>query len=154
MRRTCSIFIGVSFLLIMPGIETTACPLELPTSAISIKGYPLIVELATTPAARGCGLSHRDELPQNNGMLFVFAEPRPHTFWMKDTSIALSIAFLDDSGRIFSIQDMLPLDTDRHYPSGQPASYALEVNQGWFGRHGIEVGDVVKMKLPLVLDIR
>ena len=87
-------------------------------------------------------------------MLFVFPELRSHTFWMKDTSIPLSIAYLDESGQIFSIQDMLPLDTDKHYPSGQPASYALEVNQGWFGRHGIEVGDVVKINLPLVLDIR
>ena len=73
---------------------------------------------------------------------------------MKDTKIPLSIAFLDDSGQIFSIQDMTPVQTDRIYHSSRPASYALEVNQGWFNRHRIDVGDAVEMKLPVVLDIR
>lgn len=73
---------------------------------------------------------------------------------MKDTFIPLSIAYLDAAGKIFSIQDMVPLQTDEQYPSSQPAAYALEVNQGWFRSHGIEVGDVVEMKLPLVLNIR
>ncbi len=73
---------------------------------------------------------------------------------MKDTFIPLSIAYLDDYGQIFSIQDMVPLQTDPQYPSVHPAAYALEVNQGWFSRHGIGVGDVVEMKLPLVLNIR
>ena len=73
---------------------------------------------------------------------------------MKDTHIALSIAFLDDSGRIFSIQDMTPMQTDERYFSLQPALYALEVNQGWFADHGIKVGDMVEMKLPVVIEIR
>jgi len=152
--RFVGIIIGLSGILILLSMRAMACPIELPTTTISIKGHALTVELATTPASRSCGLSHRDELPANQGMLFVFAELRTHTFWMKDTSIALSIAFLDDSGKIFSIQDMIPIQTAELYPSGRPASYALEVNQGWFRRHGIEVGDVVEIKLPLVLDIR
>jgi len=131
-----------------------ACPIELPTASVSIKGHPLTVELATTPGARVCGLSHRAELPQNQGMLFIFADLRPRHFWMKDTFIPLSIAYLDDAGRIFSIQDMAPLQTDKHFPSSLPAAYALEVNQGWFHSRGIHVGDVVEMQLPLVLDIR
>jgi len=110
--------------------------------------------LATTPTTRGCGLSQRDELPKNRGMLFIFSDLRPRNFWMKDTVVPLSIAYLDKSGQIFSIQDMVPLQTDKQYPSLQPAAYALEVNQGWFSRHGIEVDDVVEMKLPLVLNIR
>jgi len=146
--------LGLSFILIMPSMKTMACPIELPAATINIKGHTLTVELATTPTSRSCGLSHREELPDNHGMLFVFAEHRNHTFWMKDTSIALSIAFLDDSGQIFSIQDMTPIQTAEQYSSGSPASYALEVNQGWFRRHGIEVGDVVEIKLPQVLDIR
>jgi len=145
---------GLALGLIVIAMQTMACPIELPTTTINIKGHTLNVELATTPASRSCGLSHRDELPDDHGMLFVFAELRTHTFWMKDTSIALSIAFLDDSGKIFSIQDMIPIQTAEQYPSGRPANYALEVNQGWFRRHGIEVGDVVKIKLPLVLNIR
>jgi len=146
--------IGLLFILFLSSGKTSACPLELPSATISIKGYTLTAELATTPAARACGLSHRDELPKDHGMLFIYPDLRPISFWMKDTEIPLSIAFLDDSGHIFSIQDMTPMQTDRTYHSSRPASYALEVNQGWFSRHGIDVGDAVKMKLPIVLDIR
>ncbi len=154
MIKSFGTIIGLSFILIASSVKTLACPLELPNATISIKGHTLTVELAATPTARGCGLSHRDELPKNHGMLFIFPDLRPRNFWMKDTNIPLSIAFLDDSGQILSIQDMVPLQTDAQYHSSQPASYALEVNQGWFSRHGIKVGDVVEMKLPLVIDIR
>ena len=153
-KKSFGTIVGLSIILIVSSVRTAACPIELPTTTITIKGYTLTVELATTPSSRSCGLSHRDEMPQNHGMLFVFPELRSHTFWMKDTSIALSIAFLDDTGQIFSIQDMVPLNTEKHYPSVQPASYALEVNQGWFSRHGIDLGDAVKMKLPIEIDIR
>jgi uncharacterized membrane protein (UPF0127 family) len=146
--------IGLSFILITSSTKTLACPLALPTAAISIKGHTLTVELAATPAARGCGLSHREELPQNQGMLFIFPEAGPQTFWMKDTRIPLSIAFLDDSGKIINIQDMVPMQTDVRYHSSGPAKYALEVNQGWFKRNGIEAGDRVAMELPLVIDIK
>lgn len=145
---------GIFFSLICLSANTMACPLELPTATIIIKDYTLTVELATTPTARSCGLSQRNELPPNHGMLFVFPDLRPRTFWMKDTKIPLSIAFLDESGKILSLQNMIPLQTDERYHSLQPARYALEVNQGWFERHGIEVGDRVKMKLPLVLNIK
>ena len=151
---TIGTFIGLFMILIIAVPVSPACPIDLPTATINLKGNPLTVELATTPTSRGCGLSQRHELPQNRGMLFIFADLRPRNFWMKDTFIPLSIAFLDKSGRIFSIQDMVPLQTDQQYPSIQPAAYALEVNQGWFSRHGVAVGDVVEMKLPLVLNIR
>jgi len=141
------------FLLAL-SVKVWACPLELPTAEISTKGFALTVELATTPAARSCGLSQREELPDNHGMLFIYPERRPLTYWMKDTRIPLSIAFLDDSGQIFSIQEMTPMRVDRIYKSLRPARYALEVNQGWFSRHGIAVGDVVVIELPLVLEIR
>ena len=146
--------LGLLLILLASSIKTLACPLELPTATIAIKGYTLTVELAATPAARACGLSHRIDLPINHGMLFIYPDLRPRSFWMKDTTIPLSIAFLDDSGRIFSIQDMTPMQTDRKYHSPRPASYAIEVNQGWFSRHGIDVGDAVEIKLPVVLDIR
>jgi len=152
--RLSGIIIGLSYILIVLSTRTLACPIELPITTLSINGHQLAAELATTPTTRGCGLSHRDQLPQNHGMLFVFPDRRPRTFWMKDTTIPLSIAFLDDSGKILSIQDMVPLQTDPQYHSSQPANYALEVNQGWFRRRGIEVGDVVELKLPLMLNIR
>ena len=73
---------------------------------------------------------------------------------MKDTHIPLSIAFLDDSGLILSIHQMTPMQTDERYRSLQPVRYALEVNQGWFAENGIGVGDLVEMKLPVVIEIR
>ena len=73
---------------------------------------------------------------------------------MKDTHIPLSIAFLDDSGLILSIHHMAPMQTDERYRSLQPVRYALEVNQGWFAEHGISVGDMLEMKLPVVIEIR
>ena len=154
MVKFSGIFIGLIVLLIFPLINTLACPIELPTTVVSIKGHTLTVELATTPTSRGCGLSHRQDMPQNRGMLFIFPDSRPRSFWMKDTFSPLSSAFLERSGRIINIMEMAPMQTDPHYRSGQPASFALEVNQGWFRTHGIEIGDVVETKLPLVLDIR
>jgi uncharacterized membrane protein (UPF0127 family) len=154
MLKSFGTIIGLLLILFASSVKTLACPLVLPTATISIKGYALTVELATIPAARACGMSHRNKLPQNHGMLFIFPDLRPISFWMKDTKIFLSIAFLDDSGQIFSIQDMTPMQTDSAYDSSRPARYALEVNQGWFSTHGISVGDVVEMKLPVVLEIR
>jgi len=126
----------------------------LPVATISINGHPLAVELATTPKARVCGLSKRVNLPENHGMLFIYPTAGPRRFWMKDTQIPLSIAFLDDTGRILSIQRMTPMQTNERYYSPQPVRYALEVNQGWFADHGIGVGDIVEMKLPVVIEIR
>jgi uncharacterized membrane protein (UPF0127 family) len=149
-----SAIIGLSFILIASSSKTLACPLELPTATVSIKSRTLTVELAATPTARACGLSHRRKLPQNHGMLFIFPEPIPATFWMKDTWISLSIAFIDDSGKIMNIQDMAPMQTEVQYSSSGQAKYALEVNQGWFKNNGIGDGDRVVMKLPLVIDIK
>ncbi len=103
---------------------------------------------------RSCGLSHRTSLPANRGMLFVYAEPEILTFWMKDTHIPLSIAFIDADNRIVSIQKMNPYPITTVYASPIPALYALEVNQGWFEEKGIGVGDVVEFSLPFTLNIR
>jgi hypothetical protein len=152
--RSSGICIGLAFILIFVSVKTLACPFQLPVATISIKGHTLAVELATTPKARGCGLSNRVKFPENHGMLFIYPIPGLRTFWMKDTHIPLSIAFLDDSGQILRIQHMTPLQTDERYRSLQPVRYALEVNQGWFAEHGIGVGDIVEMKLPVVIEIR
>ena len=134
--------------------KAIACPLDLPVATISVEGHTLKVELATTPEARVCGLSNRLQLSDNHGMLFIYPRPGPRKFWMKDTFIPLSIAFLDDSGRILSIQSMTPMQTDERYRSSQPVRYALEVNQGWFADHEVGVGDIVEMKLPVVIQVR
>ena len=130
------------------------CPFELPTTRATVKGHELTIELATTPEARSCGLSLRDSLPQNRGMLFVYAEPEILTFWMKNTRMPLSIAFIDAAGRVVDMQKMNPFPTTTVYASSVPALYALEVNQGWFEENGVGVGDVVEFVLPITLDIR
>lgn len=124
----------------------SACPLELPTTCISINGHDLVVELAATPQSRACGLSRRPALDENHGMLFVYPRSGPRTFWMKDTWIPLSIAFLDDSGTIINIEIMSPDQTEKRYRSSRPALFALEVNQGWFRLHGIKAGDKVDLR--------
>ena len=103
------------------------------------------VEIANTEAARERGLMGRTALAEDAGMLFVFDREQPLAFWMKDTLIPLSIAYIDSNARIVDIQDMQALDETPH-PSAEPAKYALEVNQGFFRNRGIEVGN--KVSLP------
>jgi uncharacterized protein len=105
------------------------------------------VEIADRASERARGLMHRTTLAENRGMLFVFRSEERLSFWMKDTLIPLSIAFMDTEGRIVDIQDMKPLDDDPpSYVSAEPAQYALEVNQGYFEERGVEVGD--RAELP------
>ena len=102
------------------------------------------VEVADTEEERQMGLMGRDALAEDAGMLFVFDAEQQLSFWMKDTLIPLSIAYIDSEGRIVDIQDMQPLDETPHL-SAAPAQYALEVNQGFFGDRGIQVGDTVEL---------
>ena len=81
----------------------------------------------------------RPALPAGGGMLFVYPDARPRSFWMKDTLLPLSIAYIDEDGRIVSIRDMQPRD-EAGVPSGAPAQYALEMDQGWFAQNGVVVG--------------
>ena len=83
---------------------------------------------------------NRPSLPENEGMLFLFPQLEKQSFWMKNTLIPLSIAFLEDGGKILQIEDMKPKDESSTL-SKYPVRYALEVNQGWFQRNGIAVGD-------------
>jgi len=86
----------------------------------------------------------RKEMDNEHGMLFVYERPRKLGFWMKNTYLPLSIAFIDASGTIISIQDMEPLDEETIHRSPGPALWALEMNQGWFAEHGVSVGDMVR----------
>ena len=131
-----------------------SCPFKLPTVKASINENELTIELATTPETRSCGLSRRESLPADHGMLFVYAEPQILTFWMWQTRVPLSIAFIDAAGRIVAIQKMTPFPDRTYYSSPVPALYALEVNQGWFEVNGVAAGDVVEFSLPITLNIR
>ncbi len=100
------------------------------------------VEIADEPWERARGLMYRTALGKDRGMLFVYPEERELSFWMKNTLIPLSIAYIDSEGRITDILDMKPLD-DRppNYVSSEPVRYALEVNQGFFDKNDVNVGD-------------
>jgi uncharacterized membrane protein (UPF0127 family) len=111
----------------------------LPELALEIKGHKLTAEVAATDAARTTGLMYRRMLPENRGMLFVFPYASPQSFWMMNTYVPLSIAFIDESGAIVNIADMKPLTTATH-PSAKSAKFALEMNQGWFAKRGIKPG--------------
>ncbi len=104
----------------------------------------LTVELARTAEERSRGLMFRQELPDDQGMLFVFPNDTTTGFWMKDTLISLSIAFIAADGVILDVQEMEPLSTVLHQ-SPSSYRYALEVNQGWFGRRGLGTGDRVEL---------
>ena len=111
----------------------------LPELALKINGHRLTAEVAANDAARTTGLMHRRMMPENRGMLFAFSYTAPQAFWMMNTYIPLSIAFIDENGTIINIADMKPLTTDPH-SSARPAKYALEMNQGWFAKRGIKAG--------------
>jgi len=115
---------------------------ELPTRALTIDGNALTVEVAATPETRENGLMNRFSLQPDHGMLFVFESPQPLAFWMKNTYVALSIAFVDANGRILNIEDMRPQDESTHWSKG-PALYAIEMRKGWFAAKGIAAGDRV-----------
>jgi uncharacterized protein len=105
------------------------------------------VEIADTRTEQARGLMERTELAEDAGMLFVLDSEQTPGFYMENTLIPLSIAFMDAEGRIVDIQDMQPLDETRHYPA-EPAQYALEVNQGFFAERGVQVGDTVELPQP------
>jgi uncharacterized membrane protein (UPF0127 family) len=101
------------------------------------------VEVAKTPAERAKGLMGRKHLGQEEGMFFIFESEDYHAFWMKDTLVPLSVAFIEKSGRIVEIADMKPLSLDSHSPP-KPVLYTLEMKKGWFSMNGIKVGDILR----------
>lgn len=110
------------------------------THELLVGGVTVTAEIADTPALRERGLMERDSLPENHGMLFVYPDERQRSFWMRNTPIALDIAFLDRNGTIINIETMRPNDDTSHYSDG-PMMYALEMEAGWFEENGIEAGD-------------
>jgi uncharacterized protein len=131
------------FAVVLLGVAFAASGADLPTRTLTIGGSTLTVEVAATPPAREHGLMERFSLQRDHGMLFVFETPQPLAFWMKNTYIPLSIAFVDASGRILNIEDMRPQDESSHWSRGL-ALYAIEMRQGWFAGKGIAPGDRVE----------
>lgn len=150
MKRTACLFflatLALASLLTGGGCgdhETTA-----PSVIFSTAGgdVTLRVEVADTPDERTTGLMGRKQLAADEGMIFVFESPARGGFWMKNTLVPLSIAFVDESDVIIDIQDMEPQSLASHAPPS-PYLLAIEVNQGYFRQHGIVIGDRVETRL-------
>ncbi|MFG6449466.1 DUF192 domain-containing protein [Roseateles sp. BYS180W] len=112
---------------------------HLPSVAMSAGMHMIQAEVARTPQQRAIGLMHRTELAPNAGMIFVFEESAVQCFWMRNTLIPLSAAFLDEQGRVINIAEMKPRSDQSHCSTG-PARYVLEMNTGWFSKRGIKAG--------------
>lgn len=106
---------------------------------LTAAGHSLKVHVARSKEERAQGLMHRRALPEDEGMLFMCDDARVLRFWMKDTPLPLSIAFLGDDGTVLRVADLQPHELEGE-SSGQPVRFVLEVNQGWFEERGIAPG--------------
>jgi uncharacterized membrane protein (UPF0127 family) len=128
-------FLSLVFFLLL----TNGAALAAPTIELSAGMHRIEAEVASNNADRATGLMNRPSMPIHRGMLFIFPEAGVQCFWMKNTLIPLSIAFLDDAGRIVQIADMQPQSLDNHC-SAKPVRFALEMNAGWFRSRGLAAG--------------
>jgi uncharacterized protein len=117
--------------------------MKLPRVKLSAGMHQIDAQVASTPEQRMTGLMHRKEMPQHEGMLFVFEQPSQQCFWMKNTLLPLSIAFVEDDGTIVNTDEMAPQTLESHC-SLKPVRYVLEMNKGWFARKGVKAGQKLK----------
>jgi len=112
---------------------------NLAATTLNVGMHNVRAQVAITPQQRQIGLMFRKDMPTHEGMLFVFDEPSPQCFWMRNTLIPLSIAFLADDGTVVNLADMQP-QSDASHCSAKPVRFALEMNQGWFAKRGVKPG--------------
>lgn len=117
-------------------------PQKLPTTQLTAGMHLIRAEVADDDLERQIGLMHRPSMGANDGMVFVFERPEVQCFWMRNTLIPLSAAFIDDSGTIVNIEDMKPQTEDSHC-SKKPVRFVLEMNKGWFEKRGLKAGSVI-----------
>jgi len=129
------------FILALAGsVQAQEAPqIDLPRIELSAGIHLIDVQLAMTPEQRTKGLMFRREMPQIEGMLFVFEQPSRQCFWMMNTLLPLTAAFVADDGTITNLADMKPQTTNTHC-SVKPVRFVLEMNQGWFAKRGIKAG--------------
>ena len=113
--------------------------MTLPRVELTAGMYRIDAQLATTPQQREIGLMFRREMPPQEGMLFVFEQPATQCFWMHNTLLPLTAAFVADDGSIVNLADMAPQTDDSHC-SKRPVRFVLEMNQGWFDKRGFKAG--------------
>lgn len=126
-------------LALASALAQDAPQMNLPRVKLAAGMHQIDAQVARSMDERSTGLMHRKEMPQHEGMLFVFEVPTQQCFWMKNTLLPLSAAFVADDGTIVNIEDMKPLTLDSHC-SHKPVRYVLEMNQGWFAKKGIKAG--------------
>ena len=114
-------------------------PQKLPTVTLQAGMRNIVAMVAKTPEQRQIGLMYRKEMAAHEGMVFVFEQPNVQCFWMRNTPLPLSAAFVEDDGTIVNIEDMAPL-SDASHCSKKPVRYVLEMNQGWFSKANIRPG--------------
>ena len=123
-------------------LAVSAVQAQMKVADLSIGMFRIQAEVADNQSLRMTGLMNRKTMPQHAGMLFVFEQAAQHCFWMKNTFLPLSIAFIDDTGKIVNIADMEP-QTETSHCAAKPVHYALEMNQGWFKTKNIGAGTVI-----------
>jgi len=137
-----SVSLQLSLLLGLASVSTNAQnqpQLNLPRTTLSIGFHQLQVQVAATPEQQATGLMFRTDMPAHEGMLFVFPTASQQCFWMKNTLIPLTAAFVADDGTIVNLEDMQPQTTQSHC-SSKPVRFVLEMNQGWFVKKGLKAG--------------
>jgi uncharacterized membrane protein (UPF0127 family) len=129
-------------LVLATGLDARTPPQPpLPAIVLKMGNTAVKAEVADEPHERMTGMMGRTEMADGEGMLFVFPAPQALSFWMRDTLVPLSVAYINADGVIREIHDLKPLDERPAFSSFRDLQYALEVPQGWFGRNGIKSGD-------------
>ncbi len=127
----------------LPDEPTRAQP-KLPMVKLWLGPAELNAEIAASFDQIRTGMMFRQEMPENEGMLFIFARPHQAAFWMKNTQVPLSAAYLDPEGVILEIHELEPHNTNSVTAASDRVQFVLEVNRGWFDRHGVRPGDLVR----------
>ena len=130
---------SLALVVVLLSVTPAQAQSGMPRTELSAGMYRVEAEVAATQENRMIGLMQRRSMPANQGMLFVFTQSQRHCMWMKNTQLPLSVAFLDEQGRILNIEDMKPQTEDNHC-AAKPATFALEMNEGWFRQKGIAPG--------------
>ncbi|MFZ2739110.1 MAG: DUF192 domain-containing protein [Burkholderiaceae bacterium] len=126
-------------LLRFPALAQDQPQLNLQRTTLQVGMHQIDTQLAISPEQRAIGLMFRQNMPQHEGMLFVFEQASVQCFWMKNTLLPLTAAFVAEDGRIVNLVDMKPQTTDSHC-SSEPVRFVLEMNQSWFSKKGIKAG--------------
>jgi uncharacterized membrane protein (UPF0127 family) len=145
------LLIGLCLACCLAACEEQQTPnaFRLATLQLHIKSNVLNTEVADTPLTLERGLMFRDSMPDDHGMLFIFDHPKTAAFWNRNTKIPLSIAYIDAAGKIVEIKSLRPFDETPVPSTSDQIAFALEVNEGWFSRHGIITGTRIQGLPPV-----